>query len=176
MAEFFQQLGFWGTFILALIPMVVISIVAGFSIIMYGFKNPMNGNVVLEGIKQRQDRKAEAAASAPPADTKTIVADDYSAYVIVEGEKVGFKVPETYVRIYGQKWNRNHVELYRNLENKWKACKVIDLTECNITSSLISLLEDKATELLELKIYARSDQQVLLNYLKQYGNIQIETR
>ena len=102
--------------------------------------------------------------------------DHYVHELSIGDSIIGFEIPKPAVRIYGKLWNKEHIAVYRLLEDKWREGTKIDVTECNITSTLISLLEDKYQKFGELVIYATFDQLPLLNYLKQYKEVSIESR
>ena len=161
-AEIVKVLGFWGTFILLSLPFAVFTIIAGVLILLHGLKNPMNGVQILIGI-----RKPRVEESKP-----TTFSDNLILEFEVDKEPHGFQIPEGYVILYGKKWNREHVEYYRMLEDRWVQCPIVDITRANVTSSLVSLLEDKADQLGSLKIFATADQVVLLNYPKPNTKIQ----
>lgn len=109
---------------------------------------------------------------------KNIIEDDY--YVCKskgdDGEDIGFEIPREFVKIFGKSWSRDDIKLYRLLEERWEHCNVVDITECNATTTLISLLENKAQKFGSLTIFASHEQMKLLNYLQQLKNIKFEVR
>lgn len=151
MDEIFKQLGYTGTLIVCILPVVLGSIL----IFLKGFKFK---NFEISGILKPK--------SQDPNKFRMKVGDDF----------IGFEIPKLNVKIYGKSWNKDHVYIYRQLEDRWRDCKFVDITESNITSTLISLLEDKYQKFGELTIYAAHEQLALLSYLQQYQKIQIESR
>jgi len=182
-AEMFHQLGFWGTFIPLMFLIILIGSVAGYLILQYGLSNPLNGNRILTGRMTPQAAAPSQVASSGSqvvqnGDQQTelaLVSDEYSAYTMVGTEKIGFKIPEPHVVIYGNLWNKSHIPLYGVLDRLWTAGNTVEL-RCNITSPLVSLLEDKAKQFGSLNIIALSDQMVLLNVFENYENIHIQTK
>lgn len=93
-----------------------------------------------------------------------------------DGDKIGFDIPREFVKICGTSWSRETIKMYRLLEERWVHCNIVDITECNPTTTLISLLENKANKFGSLTIYASHEQMKLLNYLQQIDKIKFEVR
>lgn len=149
-------LGFWGSIGVVIIVLVIVAL-TGFKI----GKFEVNG-LLHHFIKEKLSPMTQ---------------EDFKYELEIDKEnKIGFEIPRPNVKIYGRLWNKEHTVVYRLLEDKWNYCKVVDLTECNITSSLISLLEDKAQKFDGLTIYLTHDQVKLVAYLEQYQNIKLEIR
>ena len=149
-----KELGFSGILILSALPIVLLSVL----IFVRGFEYK---NFKLHGLFEKS--------------TPTI--DHYIHELRIDDDNIiGFEIPKPAVRIYGKLWNKEHINIYRLLEDKWRDGTKVDIIECNITSTLISLLEDKYQTFGTLTIYATAEQLSLLNYLKQYKEIQIESR
>lgn len=148
-----KELGFTGTLIVLILPIVLLSIL----VFLRGFEF---SNFKLKGfLKEKKENL-----------------DHYRYETEVGDSVIGFEIPKPDVKIFGKLWNKEHITIYRLLEDKWRDCKSVDVTDCNITSTLISLLEDKCQNFGELTIYATLDQLPLLNYLQQHEKIKIEAR
>jgi hypothetical protein len=93
-----------------------------------------------------------------------------------DGSKIGFDIPREFVKICGTSWSREDIKMYRMLEERWEHCNIVDITECNATTTLISLLENKANKFGSLIIYASHEQMKLLTYLQQIDKIKFEVR
>ncbi len=155
-----KNLGLAGTStILALL--VIFSVLFGFKTSYFEFQG------VIHWFKNRKKNKNDDIA----------IDDNHNMVTTPCGDDVcGFEIPKEYVRIFGKSWNRDSINLYRMLEERWEHCNVVDITECNATTSLISLLENKAEKFGSLTIYATHEQMKLLNYLQQISTIKFEVR
>ena len=86
--------------------------------------------------------------------------------------KLGYIVPPNYLYIYGRLWSTSkHSDLYLKLEKDWQTQNVIDIRDTNVTSVLISIIEDKVVLFDKLTIVHNKDQEKPLSYLKKYLNI-----
>lgn len=148
-----KELGFYGLLILGALPVLLFSLL-----------------IFIRGIEYKSFKLNGLFEVRKP------TVDHYTHELAVGDVVIGFEIPKPMVRIYGRLWNKEHINIYRLLEDKWREGSKVDVTECNITSTLISLLEDKYQIFGELTIYATADQLSLLNYLKQYKEISIESR
>lgn len=93
-------------------------------------------------------------------------------YVNEENDSLGYVVPPNYLYIYGRLWSTaKHSDLYLKLEKDWIGQNIIDIRDTNVTSILISLIEDKVTSFDKLTIIHNKDQEKPLSYLKKYVNI-----
>lgn len=93
-------------------------------------------------------------------------------YVDEDNLQLGYIVPPNYLYIYGRLWSTaKHSDLYLKLEKDWTNQNVIDIRDTNVTSILISLIEDKVTSFDKLTIIHNKDQEKTLSYLKKYVNI-----
>lgn len=86
--------------------------------------------------------------------------------------ELGYIIPPNYLYLYGRLWSTTkHGDLYSRFERDWKDIDIIDIRETNITSVLISIIEDKSQNLSKLTIIHNSDQKTALSYLKEFPNI-----
>lgn len=89
-----------------------------------------------------------------------------------ESMELGYIIPPNYLYLYGRLWSTTkHGDLYSRLERDWKDINIIDVRDTNLTSVLISIIEDKAQNLDKLTIIHNTDQKIGLSYLKEYSNI-----
>jgi hypothetical protein len=97
-------------------------------------------------------------------------------YVNEDNEILGYVVPPNYLYIYGRIWSTSkHSDLYLKLERDWKDQDVIDIRDTNVTSILISIIEDRVTSFEKLTIIHTKDQEKTLAYLKKYVNINFKS-
>lgn len=93
-------------------------------------------------------------------------------FVEEENQSLGYIVPPNYLYIYGRLWSTaKHSDLYLKLEKDWTTQNVLDIRDTNVTSILISLIEDRIASFDKLTIIHTKDQEKPLSYLKKYLNI-----
>lgn len=150
--KLFENLGFWGALIVVILAIITLALT--------GIKlGKFELTSVLRHFYDKKDLPIQ---------------NDYKYEIEIDDEeKIGFEIPRPNIFIYGKLWNKDHSYIYRLLEERWKDCSVVDLTQCNITSTLISLLENKINKLGAMTIYISNDQVKLLGYLSQdqYKNL-----
>lgn len=163
LVQLVKTLGYTGSLSIILIALVLI-LLPGFSI---GEEIKFNGLLSM----------FRKPAADPLEDADEIKEDYRYRLKISEDHHIGFDIPIPMIVIHGDMWNKNHLPVYRMLESKWRPdITSVDLTQCNITSSLVSLLHDKAQNLPSLTIYVKSSDKKLLEYFSQFQNVKIEER
>lgn len=97
-----------------------------------------------------------------------------AAEIIVNKEKVGFVIPDPFVKIYGNYWNSSeHKDIYDKFERNWDYIHIIDVTDCNITSRLISCIVNKSKKH-TTTVICRSEQEPLLKIFDGYSKVKIK--
>ena len=162
LVQLVKTLGYTGSLAIIIVTLILI-LLPGFS---FGDKVKFKGLLSLFG-KGHDD--------IPEPDE---IKEDYKYRLKVDKDSViGFDIPIPMIVIIGDTWNKNHLPVYRMLESKWRPeITSVDLTQCNITSSLVSLLHDKAQNLPTLTIYVKASDRKLLEYFSQFQNVKIEER
>ena len=85
---------------------------------------------------------------------------------------LGYIIPPNFLYLYGKLWSTSkHSDLYLKLERDWNEQDIIDIRDTNVTSILISIIEDKLMKLKSMTIIHTQDQNTTLSYLKKYENI-----
>ena len=165
LVQLIKTLGYSGSLIVVCIFLISV-LLPGFS---FGEKVKFSGLISI--FKKKQ---TEATVEQPDQ-----VNEDYYCHIKHNEELIGFEIPKPKVYIFGQTWNSKDdecVKLYSRLDEKWDQCDSVDITQANITSSLVSLLVDKAEKFPKLRVYHKQDQTVLLNVLTKYSNVELEAR
>lgn len=89
-----------------------------------------------------------------------------------DNHPLGYIVPPNYLYIYGRLWSTaKHSDLYLKLENDWTTQNILDIRDTNVTSVLISIIEDRVPSFEKLTIIHNKDQEKTLSYLRKYLNI-----
>lgn len=170
----------WAVMLLILTPVVLL---LAYTIYIRGI-NIFNKIVVpgrQEGLTDEQKKEFEDKLAAKDAEIASrermlnMASDEHWA-VNLPGGTIGFIVPKSGVTIFGDGWNtKDHAEQYNRFEEEWRTQLSINVISARITSTLISIIENKAKQFSKIRIICTPDQKTILHYLEQYPNVEFSS-